>query len=185
MSGKVRAVNVFPAPCALAEESSPLVAESTPFAVTYNQPCLPIVSARTGRAATSEIGSAGYWRAQSRKRIMFSESIDTLQSMGCNVFVEVGPSGSLLKMAKSCIEPNQGVLLASLQRGRSAWDSLLESLGSLYVNGAPVDWLMFHRDHSQRRVMLPTYPFQRTRYWMEHDGTKQETANGMPLSNTL
>ena len=55
--------------------------------------------------------------------------------------------------------------LPSLRPGRDDWQSMLESLGQLYVRGAKLDWAGFDRPYSRCKVSLPTYPFQRTRYW--------------------
>src|SRR5262249_48188542 len=57
--------------------------------------------------------------------------------------------------------------LPSLRRGRSDWLEMLHSLAALYAAGSSVDWSGFDRDYSRRRVVLPTYPFQRQRYWVQ------------------
>ncbi|RKZ75434.1 MAG: short-chain dehydrogenase, partial [Candidatus Parabeggiatoa sp. nov. 1] len=57
--------------------------------------------------------------------------------------------------------------LVSLRQGQDDWQQLLHSLGSLYVRGAPIDWLGFDHDYPRQRVELPTYPFQRQRYWID------------------
>ena len=57
--------------------------------------------------------------------------------------------------------------LPSLRQGREEWRELLTSLATLYARGTEVDWPGFDRDYSRRKVTLPTYPFQRERYWME------------------
>src|SRR5690606_11399002 len=59
------------------------------------------------------------------------------------------------------------IWLPSLRPGQPDWRQLLESLGTLYVRGAPVDWTGFDRPFHRRRIPLPTYPFQRRRYWMD------------------
>jgi 3-oxoacyl-[acyl-carrier-protein] synthase II len=59
-------------------------------------------------------------------------------------------------------------LLPRLQLGVEDWQQMLHSLGELYVRGVAIDWVAFHRDYNCRRVVLPTYPFQRQRYWVEN-----------------
>ena len=59
---------------------------------------------------------------------------------------------------------DDSVWIPSLRRDHGDWPQLLASLGQLYVHGANVDWAAFDRGYSRRRVVLPTYPFQRRRY---------------------
>src|ERR1051326_202658 len=78
-------------------------------------------------------------------------------------------------MAGKCVgEAEKKRWLPSLRRGRSDWEQMLETLGRLYVEGVSVDWKGFDRDYERRKVTLPTYPFQRERYWVE---TTQSHAN--------
>jgi SAM-dependent methyltransferase/acyl carrier protein len=68
-------------------------------------------------------------------------------------------------MGRECI-PGDGVKwLPSLKKNVSGWNQMLQSLAALYANGADVDWIGFDRDYTRRKVSLPTYPFQRSRYW--------------------
>ena len=62
------------------------------------------------------------------------------------------------------------------------WPQLLNSLGALYVRGANVDWAGFERDHAHRRISLPTYPFQRERFWVDGKGAYGEPVNPAPAS---
>ena len=61
----------------------------------------------------------------------------------------------------------EGSWLPSLRRGRPEWGQILESLRDIYVLGAKVDWKGLDHDYRRRRVVLPTYPFQRSRFWVE------------------
>ncbi|HLF27743.1 MAG TPA: phosphopantetheine-binding protein, partial [Anaerolineae bacterium] len=86
---------------------------------------------------------------------------------GYGVFVEVGPNAALVGMGKRCV-PEAGLTwLASLKRGQGEWETLLGSVGALYVQGVPLDWVGFDRDYGRRRVVLPNYPFERQRCWLE------------------
>ena len=86
---------------------------------------------------------------------------------GCDVFLEVGPAPVLLGMGRQCLPEDAGLWLSSFRHGRDDWQSMLGSLGALYAAGIEVDWTGFDRDYSRRRVVLPTYPFQRKRHWIE------------------
>ena len=56
--------------------------------------------------------------------------------------------------------------LPSLRESQDDWQQILATLSELYVRGVEVDWVEFNRGYQQRKVVLPTYPFQRERYWM-------------------
>jgi microcystin synthetase protein McyG len=55
--------------------------------------------------------------------------------------------------------------LPMLRRGRGDWEQILETVGELYTTGVSIDWAAFDRDYPRRKISLPTYPFERTRYW--------------------
>jgi acyl transferase domain-containing protein len=101
--------------------------------------------------------------------VAFAAAVQTLAAQGCTVGLELGPQPVLAGMASRYLGQEAGRLwLGSLRRGRSDWDQLLESLAALYVHGVAVDWSGFERDYPQRRKLaLPTYPFQRQRYWVD------------------
>src|SRR5262249_55761791 len=86
---------------------------------------------------------------------------------GCGIFLEIGPQPILVGMGRHCLPDGKGMWLSSLRQGQADWYQLLHSLGALYVRGVSVDWAGFDRDYPRRRVVLPTYPFQRQRYWVE------------------
>ena len=72
--------------------------------------------------------------------------------------------------------PNSEVVtplyLPSLREGHSDWQQMLTNLGELYVRGVKIDWIGFDKDYTRRKVVLPTYPFQRQRYWVESSSAK-------------
>lgn len=150
--------------------------------VTYNQPRIPLISNVTGQRADESIATSQYWVRHVRQPVRFAQSIETLHQQGYTVFVEIGPKPILLGMGRQCLPENQGVWLPSLRPPLSDWQQMLSSLGQLYVQGAKVDWLGFDRDYARRKVMLPTYPFQRQRYWIELLQNSLATA---PIKNWL
>jgi acyl transferase domain-containing protein len=118
--------------------------------------------------------------------------METLHQQGYEVFLEIGAQPTLLGMGRYCLPEGVGVWLPSLYQGRKDWQQILQSLGALYVRGVSVDWSAFDRDYPRRRLQLPTYPFQRQRYWADipengHQKTaslSQENAQ-TPLVNLL
>jgi len=136
--------------------------------IAYAPPRVRLVSNLTGRMfAPGEAPDAAYWRRHLRETVRFSAGMDALRQQGCNVFLEIGPNPTLVAMARRCGPLDHGAWLASVRRGRDDWQQMLESLAALYVRGADMDWAGFHRDYPQRKISLPTYPFQRERFWIE------------------
>ena len=151
--------------------------------VSYAPPQIALISNITGNFVSDEITTPGYWCRHIEKPVRFGASMDTLHQQGYDVFIEIGPKPTLLGMGRSIqneAEANR-LWLASLRPGHSDWQTMLESLAQLYVRGATVDWLSFERDYSRRRVQLPTYPFQRQRYWHEPDSVSLLNADSHPL----
>lgn len=142
--------------------------EAVAQTVSYHEPYIQIVSAMTGEAVRSgEISHAGYWRAHTRQAVQFSRGMETLYNLGARVFVEIGPNPTLLTLGQRCVPAEDSIWLPSLREGFDDWGQILESLSALYVAGVNPDWIAFERLYSRRRIPLPTYPFQRQRYWLE------------------
>jgi acyl transferase domain-containing protein/acyl carrier protein len=147
--------------------------------VEYSSPQIRIISNLTGKLVEGkEIAQAEYWCRHIRETVRFSASIQTLHEQGYELFIEIGPQPTLLGMGRRCL-PETGVWLPSLRKGISDWLPLLQSLGELYVRGVDVDWDGFDRDYGCQRLQLPTYPFERSRYWIESDQKSPE--NHQPL----
>ncbi|HET7695302.1 MAG TPA: type I polyketide synthase [Vicinamibacterales bacterium] len=136
--------------------------------VTYARPRIGVISNVTGRRATaSELGTAAYWRAHVRATVQFAAGMQALADDGITAFIEIGPSATLLGLGQACAGHGDALWLPSLRRDRDAWSTLLESLGGLFVRGAGIDWKGFDAGYARRKVALPTYPFQRERYWVD------------------
>src|SRR5260370_10684649 len=88
-----------------------------------------------------------------------------LGEQGYRVFLEVGPSPTLIGMGRGVVG-DEASWLPSLRSGRDDWAQMLESLGQMYLAGAAADWAGLDRDYPRRKVWLPTYPFQRERCWV-------------------
>ena len=159
---------------------SPLIEQMVPTfshivkEVTLSSPEINLISNLTGELATADITTSAYWCRHVTHPVRFAASMETLHQLGCDAFVEIGPKPALLGMGRQCLPEEVGVWLPSLHQGEDDWQQLLQSLGELYMRGAPVDWSGFDRDYQRRRVVLPTYPFQRQRYWLERPVTEAE-----------
>ncbi|MBE9224388.1 SDR family NAD(P)-dependent oxidoreductase [Phormidium sp. LEGE 05292] len=147
--------------------------------ITYNQPQIPIISNVTGNLAAENINTAQYWVNHIIQPVQFAKSMETLHELEYEIFVEIGPKPILLGMGRECLpestgfrerQPN-GLWLASVRPAMNEWQQLLTSLGELYEAGITIDWAGVHRDYPGNKVILPNYPFQRERYWIESTAT--------------
>ncbi len=135
--------------------------------IQYQRPQIPLISNLTGRAIENEPVDAAYWRRHIRSTVRFAEGMSALAEQEMQAMLEVGPTASLAGMGRRCL-PDAGVLwLPSLRKGQEDWPTLLDSLSQLYLLGAKIDWQGFDRDYARHRLILPTYPFERQRYWFD------------------
>jgi acyl transferase domain-containing protein/acyl-CoA synthetase (AMP-forming)/AMP-acid ligase II/acyl carrier protein len=157
----------------------PILSEFSQVArsVKYEKAKVGIISNVTGEVSFDEVVSADYWCRHILAPVDFVGGMNCLDRLGCEALIEIGPKPTLLSMGKRCIPEGAKLWLPSLQANRPNWATLLESLASLYVRGAAVDWSGFDRDYERRRVHLPTYPFQRRRCWIEADRAVPEKAH--------
>ncbi|WP_421106611.1 SDR family NAD(P)-dependent oxidoreductase [Streptomyces sp. NEAU-S77] len=112
---------------------------------------------------TKDVASAEYWVRHVRDAVRFADDVRALRDEGVTRFLEVGPDGVLTAMAQQSVE---GTMAATLRRDRPEVESVFAGMGRLYAAGVPVDWAAVFAGRGARRVELPTYPFQRTRYWL-------------------
>lgn len=141
--------------------------EQTASTITYAAPRIPIVCDSTGTLATTELSFAVYWRQHIRQPVRFAAGMDTLRQYDCDLFVEIGPQPILLGMGRQCLPAGNITWLPTLRQKHSDWEQLLHALAELYIHGVAVDWEGVDRDYPRQRISLPTYPFQRARYWVD------------------
>ncbi|RCJ24917.1 hypothetical protein A6S26_17070, partial [Nostoc sp. ATCC 43529] len=136
--------------------------------VSYSRPRLKLISNVTGQLVTDEVTNPEYWCRHLRQPVRFASGMATLHQLGYDVFLECGSKNILLGMGRQCLPEETALWLPSLDpKQRSDWQPLLQSLAQLYLRGVPVDWIGFSLDYSRQKVALPTYPWQRKRYWIE------------------
>jgi acyl transferase domain-containing protein len=155
--------------------------------LTYRQPALELISCLTGQRGTAgDFASPTYWRRQAREPVQFAAGLRAAQASGCRIFLEIGPGAALTSLGQRNDE--SALWLPSLRQDRGEFARMLESLARLYEAGAPVDWAGFDKGYSRRRVAVPTYPFQRQRFWIRQKPTsvaapQQGALLGRPLSS--
>ena len=148
--------------------------EKVASTIEYSDPTVGFVSNVTGELADVRlIGRADYWRRHAREPVQFAMAVRTLEEQGARIFLELGPNPVLLGMAQRCLKNRGQLWLPSLRAGRGDWLQMLESLQALYSAGADIDWAGVDRDYPRTRVALPTYPFQRRRYWLDQGSSRQ------------
>ncbi|MFI1304415.1 type I polyketide synthase [Streptomyces sioyaensis] len=140
-------------------------------ALTYTEPRIPLVSNVSGRtAAPGELTSPGYWVGHAREAVRFTDAVRTLLARGVTRFVEIGPDGVLSGMVQGCLDPGEAervTVVPTMRKKRDEARAVLTGLGQLYAGGAVVDWQGLYAGSGAREVDLPTYAFQRRRYWID------------------
>ena len=163
------------------------VAES----ITYSPPTLELISNVTGQVIHEEIATPEYWVEHIRTPVRFAQGMQTLDEKGYTLYIELGPQPVLLGMGRACLdngETSERQWIPSLRANREDWEQLLDSVGYLYISNAPIDWKAFYQPYAPNKTTLPTYPFQRQRYWIDAnfeteslDLTQLPGATGHPL----
>ena len=145
--------------------------------VQFHAPRVGIISNLTGQPVDpAVIGRAGYWRSHLREPVQFGAGIQALYEHGHRIFLEIGPAPTLVGMGRACLSDQSVEWLPSLRRERDDWATILDSLAVLYVKGVAVDWSGFDREYGRRKVALPTYPFERRRFWIEAEVKRREAS---------
>ncbi|HYO56183.1 SDR family oxidoreductase, partial [Archangium sp.] len=140
--------------------------------VKLSAPRRPYISNLTGTwVKVEEATNPRYWVEHLRQPVRFSDGVEALLAEPQRVFVEVGPGNGLSTLLRSGAGPSaQRVAVSSLRHpreGREDRPFLLGAVGQLWMAGAEVNWPKLHAEERRRRIPLPTYPFQRERYWVE------------------
>ncbi|MEU8877151.1 beta-ketoacyl synthase N-terminal-like domain-containing protein, partial [Streptomyces javensis] len=144
--------------------------------LTYRAPRIPLVSNVTGRRATAEeLCSPEYWVQHVRRTVRFLDGVRCLADEGVTTIVELGPDKALTTLARDCLT-GPGTLVGTLRRDRPEPQALVTALAELYVSGVEVTWSPLVS--GGRRIPLPTYAFQRQRYWFSAPGPGSGTTPG-------
>ncbi len=134
--------------------------------IAWSEPQIPIISNVTGEVLVPEQATdPAYWISHARQAVRFADSIKTLEGQGVTTYIELGPEGVLTAMAATCLpEDTYSALIATLRSSRPEPGAMSAALARAHASGARLDWAALHP--GARRVPLPTYPFQRERFWL-------------------
>ncbi|MEJ2206779.1 MAG: SDR family oxidoreductase [Gemmatimonadota bacterium] len=150
-------------------------------------PRLPFVSNVTGVWITdTDATDPDYWVQHIRRPVRFSEGVRMLLAEPDPLFLEVGPGRNLSGLVVKQAPELRGRVLTTVRHPQVDADDatvMVECLGRLHAEGAEVDWEAFYDGERRRRVPLPTYPFQRERYWEDRTALRQELAPTLPVDS--
>ncbi len=152
----------------------PMLAEFERVAATvaYNNPKIRLVSDVTGEFARGgQVSNPRYWVEHVRQPVQFLGMVQTLYREGYDVWVEIGPNPTLAGMGQRILADAQRPLTwaTSLKQNQDDWSQLLGGVARVWCAGVAVDWTAFDAPYSRRKLALPTYPFQRARYWVNFE----------------
>uniref|UniRef100_UPI001C841B37 type I polyketide synthase n=1 Tax=Streptomyces beigongshangae TaxID=2841597 RepID=UPI001C841B37 len=137
--------------------------------VTYHEPEIPVVSDLTGALATAdELRDPGHWVRHVRDTVRFHDAVRTLEAEGATALVDLGPDGVLAALAQDCLTGTAGstVPVPLLRKDVPDPAAVTAALARLHVHGVDVDWAALFAGVPDGHVTLPTYAFQRSRYWL-------------------
>ncbi len=150
--------------------------ETTVGGLTLSPPTVPIISTLTGKVLTEEEATdPAYWSRQARGAVRFADAVGSAAGLGHRVFLELGPDPVLCTAAAGCLEEDAD-LIPTLKEGEEEPIALLAALAALHRAGVEVDWAALAP--GGLRVPLPTYPFERRRFWLAPSAAGDPTAVG-------
>nr|WP_248868547.1 type I polyketide synthase [Streptomyces halobius] len=147
----------------------------------FDEPRIPIVSNETGKPVGQEMTDPRYWVRHARQAVRFADGIQTLWSLGVRRFLELGPDAVLTAMARQSLDNEDDVVFVPALRARHPEaETFAGFLGQAHTAGVEVDWAAFYAGTGAHRTQLPTYAFQRERYWLApNTGGQDATAAGL------
>ncbi|MEJ2858519.1 MULTISPECIES: thioester reductase domain-containing protein [unclassified Saccharothrix] len=165
---------------------APMTAEFARVAksLEYHEPTIPIVSTVTGALAGAELRDPEYWVSHVSRTVRFADAVLALRDLDVTTYVELGPDAVLSGLVGTILDPSAAV---PLMRGdRDEADTVVAAVSRLHTRGVAVDWARF-LGGAAPLVDLPTYAFQRERFWLTHGGTAADlsTAGLTPVEHPL
>ncbi|WP_380280631.1 SDR family NAD(P)-dependent oxidoreductase [Kitasatospora purpeofusca] len=138
-------------------------------ALTFNAPTIPVLSNVTGTLATTEeLTSPAYWAGHIRATVRFHQGVQHLHTeQGITAYLELGPDPVLTALTRTTLTDTDAVAVAALRKDKAEDETFLAALAHLWTTGIPVAWDQVPALTAGRTVDLPTYAFQRERYWLE------------------
>jgi len=156
--------------------------------IPLQTPRLPYMSNVTGTWITAqEACDPHYWANHLRQTVRFAEGVQTLLQNPDQLLLEVGPGHTLSMLARQQLDPShRHTVFASFGYARapkSELECMLTTLGQLWLAGAQIDWTAIYAHEHRHRLPLPSYPFERQRYWLEPRERVRVDSNSHPTLN--
>jgi mycoketide-CoA synthase len=138
------------------------------------KPIIPIISNVTGQLAGDDFATVAYWKRHVREAVRFADSVRFAHSAGANRFLEVGPNSGLTASIEESLADSPVVTMSALRKDRSEPETLIKAVAQGFVAGMDVDWRSA-LGHATL-VDLPTYAFDRRRFWISGDDAPADAA---------
>lgn len=140
--------------------------------IKLSSPQIPFISNVTGTwSEAEEVTKSSYWVRQLRQTVKFASGICQILEQKDAIILEVGPGTTLSTLTRKTIEESKDRLVINSlphpKDRRSSAASLMFALGQLWVRGVDIDWTEYYVNELRRRIPLPTYPFDRQKYWID------------------
>ncbi|MFI5613944.1 SDR family NAD(P)-dependent oxidoreductase [Amycolatopsis sp. NPDC051903] len=135
--------------------------------IEFHEPVVPLISNLTGEPAGAEVATVDYWVRHVREPVRFADGVSTLDGRGAGVFVEAGPASTLSSMIGAELEAERTTVIPAVRKDQDEVTGAVAAVGRLHAVGAFVDWAAVFAGLGVegRKVALPTYAFQRERFW--------------------
>ena len=143
----------------------------------FHAPSIPYVSSLTGTwVSQEELANPQYWLNHLRRTVRFGDAVRAVANGSETILLELGPSETLVQMMRQTTGVGSGAplifaSLAAAKDGIAEDKAMLTALGRLWAAGVLPDWRKFHAGSRRKRILLPTYPFDRKRFWVEPSTT--------------
>ena len=149
--------------------------------IRLKSPTLRYISGVTGTwIKDSEATNPDYWAQHFRQPVKFSAGIQQLRALSNCILLEVGPGNVLSTLTRQHSGPAEQLVVSSLSDSHSGQGdalTLMNAMGALWTAGIQPSWSKLHQNERRQRVSLPTYPFERKRYWLQASDTEWATTS--------
>lgn len=140
--------------------------------IKLRAPEIPYISNVTGTWITdSQATDSAYWATHLRRTVRFGDGLSELLKNRESIFLEIGPGHTLASLGRQHADrKREQTLLSCIRRSEDNTpdiEFLMKTLGRLWIEGVPVDWKAFNSGRRNYKVALPTYPFERRRFWID------------------
>ncbi|HRD68968.1 MAG TPA: SDR family NAD(P)-dependent oxidoreductase [Legionella sp.] len=132
--------------------------------ITYSAPSIPLISSLTGTLVSKDEINADYWCKQLVHSVHFYQGLQEFVQHDVTCVQEIGPNATLVHL---CTEFPFELCISSQINPSTSWNDLLKALGTLYINGASIQWDSLNNQVPSALLSLPKYPFNKKTFWFK------------------